>query len=171
MHQSDLPTSVLRFPAVLGPKQYRRFQRWLQPMLRADMELRIQEGWARWRWTHGFAEDVAEAVVLGATKTSSAGRIYNVGECYTPTMADRLWDFARVADWRGRIIEVRKMAYLGNALRQLRDERSQAAVAGGKARLSNLCTERTSRGTGRHRRHLTKGIGRCCCTEQGLIPS
>ena len=106
MHQLDLPTSILRFPAVLGPKEYRRFQRWLQPMLRGDMELRIQEGWARWRWTHGFAEDVAEAVVLAATNESSAGRIYNVGESYTPTMADRLAEFARVAGWRGRIFEV-----------------------------------------------------------------
>src|ERR1039457_4083878 len=71
MHQSDLPTAVLRFPAVLGPKEYRRFERWLQPMLRGDMQLRIQEGWASWRWTHGFAENVAEAVVLAATNSSS----------------------------------------------------------------------------------------------------
>jgi len=106
MHQSDLPTSVLRFPAVLGPKEYRRFQRWLRPMLRGDIELRIQEGWAGWRWTHGFCEDVAESVVLAATNSSSAGRIYNVGESYTPTMRDRLAEFALVAGWRGRILEV-----------------------------------------------------------------
>ena len=106
MHQSDLPTSVLRFPAVVGPKEYRRFQRWLQPMLRGDIELRIQDGWAKWRWTHGFAEDIAEAVVLAATNSSSAGRIYNVGESYTPTMRDRLAEFARVVGWRGRILEV-----------------------------------------------------------------
>jgi nucleoside-diphosphate-sugar epimerase len=106
MHQSDLPTCVLRFPAVLGPKEYRRFQRWLQPMLRGDMELRIHDRWAGWRWTHGFAEDVAEAVVLAATNSSSAGQIYNVGESHTPTMAERLAEFARIADWRGRVFEV-----------------------------------------------------------------
>jgi nucleoside-diphosphate-sugar epimerase len=70
------------------------------------MELRIQQGWAAWRWTHGLAEDVAEAVVLAVTRSSSAGRIYNVGEFYTPAMRDRLAEFARVADWRGRIVEV-----------------------------------------------------------------
>ena len=106
MHQSDLATSVLRFPAVVGPNEYRRFQRWLRPMLRGDIELRIQDGWAKWRWTHGFAEDIAEAVVLAATNSSSAGRTYNVGESYTPTMRDRLTEFARVAGWRGRIFEV-----------------------------------------------------------------
>src|SRR5262249_7021135 len=106
IHQTDLPTCILRFPAVLGPKEYRRFQRWLQPMLRGDVELRIQDGWARWRWTHGFAEDVAEAVVLALTNTTSAGRTYNVGESHTPTMAERLAEFARVAGWHGQISEV-----------------------------------------------------------------
>src|SRR5262249_26337194 len=104
--QSDLPTCVLRFPAVVGPKEYRRFQRWLQPMVRGDVELHIQEGWASWRWTHGFAEDVAEAVVLAAANSASAGRIYNVGESHAPTMAERLMEFARVAGWEGQIVEV-----------------------------------------------------------------
>jgi len=104
--QSDLPTTVLRFPAVSGPNEYGRFRRWLQPMLRGDTELRIHRGWARWRWTHGLAEDVAQAIVLAVTHPSSAGRIYNVGEFYTPAMRDRLAEFARVAGWRGRILEV-----------------------------------------------------------------
>jgi nucleoside-diphosphate-sugar epimerase len=104
--QTDLPTCILRFPAVVGPSDYRRFQGWLQPMLRGDVELRIQDGWARWRWTHGFAEDVAEAVVLAVTNSASAGRIYNVGEPHSPTMAERLAEFARVAGWQGRILEV-----------------------------------------------------------------
>lgn len=105
-HQTDLPTSVLRFPAVVGPNEYRRFQRWLQPMLRGETELRIEHRWAGWRWTHGFAEDVAEAVVLAATNSSSVGRIYNVGEARTPTMGERLEELAQVARWRGQILEV-----------------------------------------------------------------
>src|SRR5262249_7834088 len=106
MRQTDLPSCILRFPAVTGPKDYRRFQRWLQPMLRGDAELRIQDGWAGWRWTHGFAEDVAEAIVLAVTNPVSAGRTYNVGELETPTMNERLAEFSRVAGWRGRIFEV-----------------------------------------------------------------
>jgi nucleoside-diphosphate-sugar epimerase len=106
VHQTDLPTCILRFPAVLGPKDYRRFQRWLQPMLRGDLELRIQDGWAGWRWTHGFAEDVAEAVVAAVINSASAARIYNVGEFHAPTMVERLIEFAGVAGWRGNIIEV-----------------------------------------------------------------
>jgi nucleoside-diphosphate-sugar epimerase len=75
-------------------------------MLRGDLELHIQDGWARWRWTHGFAEDVAEAVVLAVTNSHSAGRIYNVGESHAPTMGERIAEFARVAGWDGHIVEV-----------------------------------------------------------------
>ena len=106
VHQTDLPTCILRFPAVRGPKGYPQFQRWLQAMLRGDRKLRVQEGWARWRWTHGFAEDVAEAVVSAVINPASTGRIYNVGEYHAPTMVDRLVEFASVAGWQGRIIEV-----------------------------------------------------------------
>jgi nucleoside-diphosphate-sugar epimerase len=75
-------------------------------MLRGEMKLRIQDGWAEWRWTHGFAQDVAEAVVDAVINSASVGRIYNVGESHTPTMAERLAEFARVAGWHGHIIEV-----------------------------------------------------------------
>jgi len=75
-------------------------------MLRGDRTLRVQEGWARWRWTHGFAENVAAAVVSAVINPASTGRIYNVGEHHAPTMVDRLVEFASVAGWQGRIIEV-----------------------------------------------------------------
>ena len=43
-----------------------------------------------WRWTHGYVENVAAAIVLAATAPVSASRIYNVGEPRTPTIAERL---------------------------------------------------------------------------------
>jgi nucleoside-diphosphate-sugar epimerase len=106
MRQTQLPAAILRFPAIADSREHRRFQRWLQPMLRGEAELRIQDNWSTWRWTHGFAEDIAEAVVLAVTTPAAAGRIYNVGESPTPTTAERLADFARVAGWRGRIVAV-----------------------------------------------------------------
>jgi len=75
-------------------------------MLRGDTELQIQDGWAGWRWTHGLAEDVAEAVALAAINPLSAGRVYNVGEPEAPPMAERLAGFARATGWRGRVLEV-----------------------------------------------------------------
>ncbi len=43
-----------------------------------------------WRWTHGYVENVASAIVLAALHPAAAGRVYNVGEAYTPTIAERL---------------------------------------------------------------------------------
>jgi nucleoside-diphosphate-sugar epimerase len=106
MSQPDLPTTVLRYPAVMGPGDYRRFRHWLQPMLRGDLELAIPEGWAEWRFTHGFAADVAEAVVLAVTNSAAAGRVYNVGEPQTPSMQARLAEFAKAIGWRGEITRV-----------------------------------------------------------------
>jgi len=102
--QTEMPVTILRFPAVYGPNDYHRFRPWLQQMTPAHPEIQLQEDFARWRWTHGFVEDVAEAVVLAATRAGAPGRIYNVGEALTPTWAERLADCARVAGWRGRFV-------------------------------------------------------------------
>jgi len=44
----------------------------------------------QWRWTHGFVENVAAAIVLAATHPAAAGHTYNVGEEQTPTVGERL---------------------------------------------------------------------------------
>jgi nucleoside-diphosphate-sugar epimerase len=105
--QSEMPVTVLRFPAVYGPNDsHHRFGRWLGPMLAGAAELKYQADLAGWRWTHGYSEDLAEAVVLAATDPRAAGRVYNVGESETPTWAERLAGLAAAAQWRGRIVPV-----------------------------------------------------------------
>jgi len=104
--QSELPVTILRFPAVYGPNDAHRFGRWLRPMIEGAREVKVEERFAAWRWTHGFAENVAEAVVLAATNPRAAGRIYNVGELATPTWTERLVELGRAADWAGRIVTV-----------------------------------------------------------------
>lgn len=101
--QSELPVTILRFPAVYGPNDMHRFQRWLQPIAKGVAELRIQDDYARWRWTHGFCEDVAEAVALAVTQECAAGRTYNVGEAVTPAWAERIAELGRAAGWQGRV--------------------------------------------------------------------
>ena len=85
-----LPDAViLRLPKVYGPgDRNRTFAREI-----AEREARIDEGLARWRWTHGFVDDVAAAIALAARHPRAAGRIYNVGECETPTVSERLARF------------------------------------------------------------------------------
>jgi nucleoside-diphosphate-sugar epimerase len=74
-----LPATILRLPKVYGPGS--------DDDLGTIYRYRHQPNW---RWTHGFVENVAAAVSLAATHPSAAGRVYNVGEASTPTIAERL---------------------------------------------------------------------------------
>jgi nucleoside-diphosphate-sugar epimerase len=75
----EFPATILRLPNVYGAG--------------GNADLASVHSFAdhpNWRWTHGYVENVAHAIVLAATDERAAGRIYNVGESYTPTVAERL---------------------------------------------------------------------------------
>ena len=106
MAQSELPVTVLRYPAVWGPcDPQHRFRAWLRRM-ETETDIPIAEDLAAWRWTHGYVRDVAVATILAAIMENAVRRIYNVGELATPTMAERLKVLGRAAGWQGRLIPV-----------------------------------------------------------------
>lgn len=79
MSDPALPAVVLRLPKVYGAGQ------------NSDLAtVYSARNHPLWRWTHGYVENVAAAIVLVATHPRAAGRIYNVGEDPTPTVAGRL---------------------------------------------------------------------------------
>ena len=75
----DLPGVILRLPKVYGPGN--------NADLATVYSFRHQP---QWRWTHGYVENVAAAIVLAASHPAASGRIYNVGEALTPTVGERL---------------------------------------------------------------------------------
>ena len=79
LNSPGLPGTVLRLPKVYGAGGNQD--------LATVYRHRHQPNW---RWTHGCVENVAAAVALAATHPLAAGRVYNVGEAYTPTIAERL---------------------------------------------------------------------------------
>ena len=83
---------VLRLPAVYGPGDRRhRAGEWLQRM---DWQTyTIGQNYAKWRWTHSYVENVADAIALAALDVRSSGRLYNIGEAQTPAMFDRIRQF------------------------------------------------------------------------------
>ncbi len=64
----------------------------------------LDEHMAQWRWTRGYVENVAAAIVLAIANERAAGRIYNVGEAHALPMIEWVRAIAHVADWHGEII-------------------------------------------------------------------
>jgi nucleoside-diphosphate-sugar epimerase len=105
MSERDLPSTILRLPAVYGPGDHmRRFRDYLIRMFDGRPVILMEDGYAAWRWSHGYVENVAAAIALAVTDNQAVSRIYNVGEADVPTEAERVRAIGFAADWRGEII-------------------------------------------------------------------
>jgi nucleoside-diphosphate-sugar epimerase len=121
-----LPGTVLRFPAVYGPGDHRLYE-YTRRMFDGRRAILLDEATAAWRFTHGYVEDVAEAVVLAVTHERAAGRTYNLGEVGMPHHLSRLRDLAAAAEWRGRFVSL-PLGQLPSHLREDLDWRQDWAV-------------------------------------------
>lgn len=109
MNEPELPATVLRLPLVYGPGDYQhRLFPYLKRMDDGRAFILLEEGQAGWRWTRGYAENVAAAIVLAITNTRAMGRIYNVGEKKTLTEAEWVYEIGRAAGWNGKVVTVKK---------------------------------------------------------------
>lgn len=98
--------TILRLPKVYGAAaRDRPFARWLDWM-RVHDTVPIGARQGRWRWTHGYVDDVGAAIALAAVDERAAGRVYNLGERETPTQRQRLLDIVRVHNYAGRVVDV-----------------------------------------------------------------
>ncbi|MCK9912132.1 NAD-dependent epimerase/dehydratase family protein, partial [Microbacteriaceae bacterium K1510] len=89
MSEPGLPCTVLRLPMVYGPGDYQhRMYSDLKRMIDNRRAIIMEETLADWRWTRGYVEDVAAAIVLAVTDERAAGHIYNVGEPEAMTMRE-----------------------------------------------------------------------------------
>lgn len=100
---AELPTTVLRLPRVYGPGDgARTLERYLRPLDERGW-VAIAAGEAGWRWTHGFVDDVAAAIVGAVESDAAAGRTYNVGESPTPTVGERVEDLIEAVGIDGEV--------------------------------------------------------------------
>lgn len=100
-----LAGTVLRLPAVYGPGDpNRRLRPFIKRMDDGRPVILLETAQAAWRWTHGYVENVAQAVALAVLDERTAGRIYNIGESSVPTMAERVRLIGQVAGWNGAVV-------------------------------------------------------------------
>jgi nucleoside-diphosphate-sugar epimerase len=99
-----LPGTVLRLPAVYGPGDaHHRLRPYIRRMADRRPAIILESSMAAWRWTHGYVDNVAHAIVLAILDQEAAGRVYNVGEASTPTMEDRVRRIGQLMGWAGKI--------------------------------------------------------------------
>ncbi|GCE45608.1 nucleoside-diphosphate-sugar epimerase [Thermosporothrix hazakensis] len=105
MGASELAGTILRLPMVYGERdtQHRLYLH-LKRMDDQRPAILLDKGLARWHWTRGYVENVAEAIALAVTSDQAAGRIYNVGEPFTLSFADWIQTLAKVVGWQGDIV-------------------------------------------------------------------
>jgi nucleoside-diphosphate-sugar epimerase len=107
MSDPNLPGTVLRLPMVYGPGDYQhRLFSYLRRMDDGRPAILFDEAEAQWRWTHGYVENVADAIAMAVTDDRASERIYNVGEPFTFTMAEWVDKIGQAAGWQGRVVLV-----------------------------------------------------------------
>ena len=103
----SLPGTVLRLPMVYGPgDEAHRLFPYLKRMDDRRPAIVLDAGLARWRWTRGYVEDIAAAVVAAVVDDRAAGRVYNVGEPVALCESDWVRAIARAAGWDGAVVTV-----------------------------------------------------------------
>ncbi len=107
INHPELPGTVLRLPAVYGPGdfQHRMFP-YLKRMLDERPAILLETSVANWRWTHGYVENIADGIALAVTDERASGRVYVVGEPFALSVAERVEQIARAANWHGRVVTV-----------------------------------------------------------------
>jgi len=107
LDDAELPSTVLRLPAVYGPgDRQHRLRPYLRQMMPGRPSIQMEQEQADWRWTRAFVVNVAAAIALATTDARSAGSIYNVGE--EPALTERQWVEAigYAAGWKGEVVIV-----------------------------------------------------------------
>jgi nucleoside-diphosphate-sugar epimerase len=107
MSDNELPGTVLRLPVVYGAgdPQHRLFG-YLKRMDDNRPAIILGEEQARWRWTRGYVENVADAIALAVADERAINRIYNVGEPDALAEADWVRSIGQAAGWNGEVITV-----------------------------------------------------------------
>lgn len=103
----ELPGTILRYPMVYGPGDpQHRFFPYIKRMEDGRPAILLDIGLAGWRWTRGYAANVAAAVALAVTDERAAGRIYNVGQERALTEAAWVKAIGAATGWQGKVVAV-----------------------------------------------------------------
>jgi nucleoside-diphosphate-sugar epimerase len=109
MQIPQVPGTILRLPMVYGPgdPQHRLFP-YLKRMDDRRPHMLLDEGTASWRWTRGYVENIAAAIVAAVLSEQAAGRLYNVGEPETLPISQWVRLIGQAVGWTGEVVTLPK---------------------------------------------------------------
>jgi nucleoside-diphosphate-sugar epimerase len=97
---------ILRLPMVFGPSDRQRRFRWIvEPMVRGCEHIVVDPGWAAWRTTYGYVEDVGHALAVAAVHPNAPGHTFNIGEGEAVSHRGWIDRFAAQLGWRGEVLQ------------------------------------------------------------------
>lgn len=105
MNEKEPASTVLRLPAVYGPgDRQHRVGEYLSMMDGGSSEIVIPRSQAKWRWTRGYVENVAAAIVAAVEDSRAENRIFNVGD--QKALCEKEWieEIGKAAGWNGKVI-------------------------------------------------------------------
>jgi nucleoside-diphosphate-sugar epimerase len=101
----DVEGVVLRLPMVYGPGDYKRRRvATYRDRMSAGETIELESGFARWRSTRCYVDDVASAVVAAVESPRATG-VYNVGEPDALSEVEWIRAIARVHGFTATIVE------------------------------------------------------------------
>jgi nucleoside-diphosphate-sugar epimerase len=100
----ELPVSILRLPAVYGPRDgQRRLATYVKQFDAGPAEITLPAPLAGWHWSRGYVENVAAAIALAVRDDRAAGRVYNVAETIAYSEAEWAARVGAAMGWDGEI--------------------------------------------------------------------
>src|SRR2546423_86602 len=103
MNSTALSATVLRLPQVFGPHDSQHRLRDYLTRMDAGKDIVISQAKARWCWTRGYVEDIADGLALAVTEPKASGRIYNIGEKEAESESDWIQRIGKAAGWNGQL--------------------------------------------------------------------
>jgi len=102
--KDGVPATILRLPAIYGPHdKYRRLRGYLKRMDDGRPAILLGGSLATWKFSRGYVDNVAHAVVLAVECEQASGDVFNVAEPDAMTELDFVRAIGDAAGWNGEV--------------------------------------------------------------------
>lgn len=102
--QPGTNTTILRLPAVFGPGDpHGKLDAYIKPMLASEPVIEFSKQQAEWIFSRGYAENMAHALCLAATKKAALNQVLNLGDIHI-TELELARQLKALTRWKGKIV-------------------------------------------------------------------